>query len=171
PRKGMLIVAFPAAYYALSGSGLTVFARYMLPMIPFLCLMAGYAVCEAAGAAAAYFGRPHWASALATIGVLGVLWPSARSVVEFDRLLQRPDSRLIARQWIEARFPPGTTIAQLGPEGSYVFHNEPQEIQYQTVKSVEAGARPRVVIVPSSPLLRDAPAVEEMSVLEQSYDL
>jgi len=171
PRKGILIAAFPATYYALSGSGLTVFARYMLPMIPFLCLTAGYAVCEVASAAATYVRRPHWASALATIGVLGVLWPSARSVVQFDRLLQRPDSRLVARQWIEARFPAGTTIAQLGPEGSYVFHNEPQEIQYRTVTSVEAGTEPRVVIVPSSPLLRDAPAVEEMSVLERNYDL
>jgi hypothetical protein len=47
PRKGLLVALFPVTYYLLVGSG-TVFARYMLPVVPFLCLAAGYAVTEAA---------------------------------------------------------------------------------------------------------------------------
>ena len=38
PAKGMIVVAFPVAYWSVIGSGYTVFARYILPVVPFLCL-------------------------------------------------------------------------------------------------------------------------------------
>ena len=128
-RRGILVALFPVAYYALIGSGRTVFARYILPAVPFLCLTAGYFVVTTAAVVTSYLHRPRWRIPATTVMTAAVLWPSLLSVIAFDRLIAREDSRVLARRWIEARFAPGTTIAQLGlPPGhaGYVY------IHYET---------------------------------------
>ena len=47
PREGVMVALFPVAYYAVIGSGYTVFAHYILPVVPFLCLTAAFAVVNA----------------------------------------------------------------------------------------------------------------------------
>ena len=44
PRAAVFVLAFPIPYYLVLGSGLTVFVRYMIPIVPFLCLTAAVAV-------------------------------------------------------------------------------------------------------------------------------
>ena len=63
-RKGALVAAFPLSYYLLVGSGYTVFVRYIIPVVPFLCLTAGYAVTEAAAWVSARAGRAFWKPAV-----------------------------------------------------------------------------------------------------------
>ena len=92
PRRGVLVALFPIAYYLLIGSGRTVFARYILPVVPFLCLSAGYAVSCAAAWMTRSMGRPSWRVATTWVMALAVVWPSLRSVVAFDRLLAQEDS-------------------------------------------------------------------------------
>ena len=38
----MMVFLFPIAYYAVSGRGYTVFVRYMIPVLPFLCMAVSY---------------------------------------------------------------------------------------------------------------------------------
>src|SRR5262249_25662584 len=64
PRVGALVAVFPVSYYLLLGSGYTVFARYMLPVVPFICLTAAYAVNEAGRWLSAYLDRPDYAPAI-----------------------------------------------------------------------------------------------------------
>jgi hypothetical protein len=172
-RKGVLVALFPAAYYGLLGSGYTVFTRHMTPVVPFLCLTGGYFVSELASWIAVRLGRPAWRTALTAVAVVAVLWPSARSVVTFDSLLARDDSRLIARRWIEQRFPAGTTIAQIAPDGGVVFLHDQSEIAYRTsVELSRAGDRPAVVIVQSSPLRPPPDNIGEVeAVLRADYTL
>jgi Dolichyl-phosphate-mannose-protein mannosyltransferase len=40
-RDGVMLAIFPITYYLVIGSGYTTFARYILPVVPFLCLGAG----------------------------------------------------------------------------------------------------------------------------------
>jgi hypothetical protein len=172
-RKGTLVALFPVSYYVLLGGGYTVFARHMIPVVPFLCLTGGYAVVEAASSIADRLRRPGWRSVLTAIALGVILWPSARSVVLFDRLLARDDSRLIVRRWIEHRFPEGTTIAQIAPDGGVVFWRDESEVTY--VLSTElnnANARPAVVIVQSSPLRPPPDNMNEVkAVLDREYTL
>ena len=63
-RKGTLVALFPVSYYVLLGGGYTVFARHMIPVVPFLCLTGGYAVAETASSIAARLGRPAWRTTL-----------------------------------------------------------------------------------------------------------
>ena len=84
PRTAVLVALFPVTYYAVLGSGLTVFTRHMIPMVPFLCLTAGYFIAESASWVATLARRPRWRPALAALGVAGALLPSVYSVVMFD---------------------------------------------------------------------------------------
>ena len=171
PRTGVLVALFPVSYYVLLGSGYTVFTRHMIPVVPFLCLTAGYFIAEAAGWLATRVGRPGWQPALAAVGVVAALWPSVRSVVTFDTLLARPDSRLLARLWVEQRFPPGTTIAQIGPEGSRLFLHDESEVKYTTIDFTRDGPRPEIVVVPSSPVIEKPDLAGMDQVLVSEYTL
>jgi hypothetical protein len=173
-RKGTLVALFPVSYYLLLGSGYTVFARYMLPVVPFLCLMAGYALAEGARWIALRTRRPNLSPIAATAGVALLLWPSAYSVVHFDRLISRTDSRLMARWWVERQFPKETTIAQLGSEGGHVFlfERDRSENKYVKVDFRRRGVRPDLVIVQSSPLMPAPPELADMErTLSRDYEL
>ena len=169
-RRGILVALFPVAYYVLTGSGRTVFARYILPAVPFLCLTAGYFVATTAAALTDYLRRPQWRVAVTTLMTAALLWPSALSVIAFDRLIAREDSRVIARRWIEARFAPGTTIGQIPlsiGSSSHLYIN--YETDYQ-LPDITSTSRPEVVVVLSSPL--GGPNPDKMpSWVERDYDL
>jgi hypothetical protein len=171
-RKGALVALFPVSYYALLGSGHTVFARYMLPVVPFLCLTAGYAVTEGSWWLAARIRRPSWAPIIVSLGVVGLLLPSAESVVKFDRLIARTDNRLLARRWVEQRFAPGTTIAQVGPESGHVFLHDDDEVRYVSAEFTQRGVGPDLVIVQSSPLMRHPPNLGRLEqILATDYQV
>lgn len=166
-RRGILVALFPVAYYALTGSGRTVFARYALPLVPFLCLSSGYLVATIAAAVTNYLRRPAWRIAATTAMTAAVLSPSTLSVIAFDRLIAREDSRVLARRWVEARCAPGTTVAQLGPPSGHLY------IFYETtylLTDTTSTPRPTLVVVVSSPL--GSPGLESVSPwLEREYDL
>jgi hypothetical protein len=173
-RRGVLVALFPVTYYALLGSGYTVFTRHMIPVVPFLCLTSGYFVAECAAWIAACARRPECRTALAAAVVILLLWPSARSVVTFDTLLARDDSRLLVRRWIELRFPRSATIAEISPDGGLVFlPYEGGSLPYTLSRELSrTGPRPDIVIVQSSPLRPPPDNIGELQgVLDADYTL
>ena len=153
PRKGLLVAVFPFSYYLVLGSGRTVFARYMMPVIPFLCLAAGYAVTEAASWLAARAGRPRLAPLIAAAGVIVVVWPSAQSVIAFDQLISIDDNRLIARRWVERHIPKDATMAQIGATSGHVFLHDAYETRYRRMSVRNRRNRPDLIIVQTSPII------------------
>lgn len=173
-RKGVLVGLFPVTYYALLGSGYTVFTRHMIPVVPFACLTAGYFASECAAWIAARARRPEWRAAVTAAAVVLLLWPSAVSVVKFDELLARDDSRLIVRRWIEQHFPGRTTISEISPDGGLVFlPYEGTSIPYTlSLDLTRKGPRPEIVIVQSSPLRPPPDNMPEVkAVLDTDYSL
>jgi hypothetical protein len=112
PVSTLIVGSFPAAYYIVAGASANVFVRYMIPVIPFLCLFAAAFVDVAAGAARRRLGVPR--SLAVTLLALAVIAPSARSVVQFDTVLAREDSRMVAAEWVQANVPRGATIFESG---------------------------------------------------------
>ena len=84
----------------------------MIPVVPFLCIFAGYGVSEFSAAVAGWL-RARRAVIAAVCGV-AVIAPSALSVVRFDRLLAKEDSRVIAARWIQEQIPSGSSIYMSG---------------------------------------------------------
>jgi 4-amino-4-deoxy-L-arabinose transferase-like glycosyltransferase len=167
-RRGVLVALFPLAYYLLVGSGRTVFARYILPAVPFLCLTAAYAVAAAAAWFTGALHRPRWLIPITMAMASVVISPSILSVVAFDRLLAREDTRVIARRWIEERFAPGATVAQVGPSNGHVYVD--YENRYVLSNAISA-ERPTLVIIVSSPLPGSPNLARLAPLLDREYDL
>jgi len=94
----------------LSAADRGVSERYMLPMTPALWLLAARGVVALGG------GRA-W---LQTLLVLLVVTPSAFHIVRMDYTLSRPDSRVTAKQWLEAHAPDGARLLVDGMRFRYI---------------------------------------------------
>lgn len=113
PGTALVLGVFPVAYYAVVGMGHNVFVRYMVPVVPFLCLFAAYAVTELARllSRASSAGRePLIAGALS----LAIVAPTAASSIQFDYLLAQDDNRNVAARWVQQQVPPGSSIYTAG---------------------------------------------------------
>jgi 4-amino-4-deoxy-L-arabinose transferase-like glycosyltransferase len=99
-RLGLLLVAFPVCFYLYMGAQGRFFGRWLLPIYPALCVLAGYAlvtlsarrVAVLAGLTALVCAQGAWAS------------------VHVDRVLGREDTRAQALDWIHANVPRDAAI-------------------------------------------------------------
>ena len=112
-RASGVVLAFPLAYFLVAGSGYRVFARDMVPMLPFLCISAAWLTSTAVGAIVPARRRAAraWATAAAALAIVA---PSARNVVLLDRVLKRTDNRVIAARELPALIPPGSLVYHSG---------------------------------------------------------
>jgi hypothetical protein len=112
PRHAFVVFLFGAGFYASIGSGQTVFFRYVLPLVPILCLPAAVATARSAAWLAARRGFNRTAVlcvltiAVAGVGLLNCVW--------FDVLLSRTDSRVLAARWLATRVKAGESLHDAG---------------------------------------------------------
>ena len=153
-REGVMVASFPIAYYLVIGSGYTTFARYILPVVPFLCLAAAAMstwlpafLSAVAPSAKAEAGRSAWLLALVIVA------PSAWSTFQFDRLLARTDTRVLAENWVIAHYPDGAQIGEMG-RGSTKLHFVPPQpgipSSYRSLAVDEDPGEPDILVVPTS---------------------
>ncbi|MBN1223601.1 MAG: glycosyltransferase family 39 protein [Candidatus Aminicenantes bacterium] len=118
--REIILFSLPLVLFAIIGSWKAIAVRYMLPMIPFLVLIAGYFLdliltkserLAAKSHPDAHPVRKKKALISATI-VLLILLPSAYRVFRFDLSLTQADTRTIALRWIEENIPEGSFIAR-----------------------------------------------------------
>ena len=89
PRAAVVFIAFPARLFRTHRRGQTAFARYILPIVPFLCLAAAYATIEGARWAVTPSARPLAVRPLTVLLAGLIAAPSIWSVVQTNRLLSR----------------------------------------------------------------------------------
>lgn len=112
-RQAIVLLAFPLPYFAVIGSWSSRFERYTLPLLPFLALLAAVALVAGArwvrerGGGFAARCRPG----LALAAVTGLLVaPEVVRMVHYHLLLTRPDTRVLATEWIESAIPSGARL-------------------------------------------------------------
>jgi len=110
-RRSAILLSFPIAYYVVAGEGMTVFARYMIPVLPFLAIAAAWAVVTMVRAAVPA-GRTRMRHAVLTASVVALIAPSAARVVAVDRLLTRTDNRVLVARALRDLIPPGDSFFQ-----------------------------------------------------------
>jgi len=91
----LVVLAFALAAYASVGSGYTVFFRYVLPIVPIVCLSAAVGLRHLARRA----GFEPRAAGLLAVALAG--W-AVVNCIWFDALLARKDTRVLAREWLDA---------------------------------------------------------------------
>ena len=104
--------AFALVFYASIGSGLSVFFRYVLPLVPIICLLAAVAVRHGGGWLAS---RTRLSAGAATLALTALVAgaPLVNSVW-FDLLLAKTDTRVLGADWLRAHVEPGDTLAEEG---------------------------------------------------------
>jgi hypothetical protein len=174
PPRGALVAIFPIAYYVVVGSGYTVFSRYILPVVPWLCLTAAFLVVEAARALALAIGRPQRRGVLTWGIAILVVAPSTASIIQFDHLLAIPDARVVAADWVREHFPKGTTIAEVGRRSTGLFflresNTVPSRYITMPFNDDENVGRPDVLIIPVSLFDPAAPIPERARAMASEY--
>lgn len=108
-RQSIVVLSFPLAYYVVMGSLETNFARYALPLVPFMALTAGWLTAAVGEQVSRYFRIRSAAPVAAALAVL-LAAPSARQVLLLNRILARPDTRVEAFEVLRHRVAPGDSI-------------------------------------------------------------
>jgi hypothetical protein len=113
-KQAIVLGAFAAVFYGLIGSGQTVFFRYVLPLVPILCLSAAVA----AEHAARWVASRTAVTPLAAAAVLGLVIGGTGLVnsVSFDVILSRTDSRVLAARWLAPLLRPEDSLWDSGSE-------------------------------------------------------
>lgn len=109
--EALVLFSFPLAYFLLIGKGNAVFLRYMIPVIPFLCISGAVFTAQVSDWLRQVL-RPRAVWFIDAILALLIVLPSLINIVHFDRLLAKTDSRLLARAWVYSQAQSGNSIYQ-----------------------------------------------------------
>lgn len=107
--RALPLAGFGVAYFYTLATHSIVFARYALPLVPVLCVLAAVPVLESVRALEQR-PRPRgarWALAAGTLAL--TVFFAAQSVI-WVRQFARPDTREIAAGWMKANLPAGARI-------------------------------------------------------------
>jgi hypothetical protein len=113
-----ILLAFPVPYFIVIGTWSSRFERYVLPLLPFLAILAALGLARLVGAARERLdgraGGPLRAMSPAAglaLAIALVVGPEVVRVVHWHVLFARPDTRQLAGAWIEEQIPSGARIA------------------------------------------------------------
>ena len=171
PWLAALILSFPVTFYAAMGSSQLAYARYMVPLVPFLCLTAAALIDGVADRLESVLAGRGVATAVAVTLATLVAAPTAAQSVAFDRLVARTDTRVLGARWIEARFPTGASLFQTGRAYGYLQprpHDRYPQVAFDERSGVfvaegrQLSAAPDLVVVLDSPLVIFSEAPEQL---------
>jgi hypothetical protein len=111
-RAGWVLGSFVLGFYLVVGSGYTVFYRYVLPLIPILCLVSAEG-CVFVVSKLQQWGGVSRQSAYGVV-LLVVLGPGLALSAWFDVILARTDTRVLAAEWLVDRVAPDDSLHDAG---------------------------------------------------------
>ncbi|MBI4042439.1 MAG: hypothetical protein HY391_03075, partial [Deltaproteobacteria bacterium] len=100
---------FPFLWYLYLSQATQVYSRYVLPMLPYLCMFAAATAAEWADWVRRY--RFSWERPVWVLLCFLLIVPNVFKSLALDILLMRKDVRIEAKDWIESHIPPGSKIA------------------------------------------------------------
>ncbi len=110
-KSGLVLLSFPLAWFLAMGRGSSAFYRYMLPLVPFLCIGAGLLVDSIPRVPD---DAPAWRRHLKIPVLLLLALPTAWSSLQVVSRMASGDTRAAMGGWIEANVPSEQTIVHGG---------------------------------------------------------
>jgi 4-amino-4-deoxy-L-arabinose transferase-like glycosyltransferase len=105
-----LLVVFPVIYfYTIAGRGL-IFGRYLLPLLPFVCMLAAIAVISGVSLLRRFDIPRTPRRVLITALTVAALLPPAWNAVSFDRTISQQSTQEVAYRWIIQNIPPKSRV-------------------------------------------------------------
>lgn len=111
-RHAFILAGFALPFYLAIGSGTTVFFRYIMPLVPLVCLLAAVGIRSLTGWISARTRLS--ARAVMTLLILLTAGPALVNCVWFDAVLARTDTRVLAADWLRQRLAPEHTLHDTG---------------------------------------------------------
>ena len=111
------ITAFVVVSVVQLGASSLAYTRYVTPLLPVLAVVTGGALAALTARVPAGGRRAALTAALLVALLVHPLHSSAR----FDQIAAQPDTRLLARSWLDEHVPSGTTVLVLGAPWPYTF--------------------------------------------------
>ncbi len=156
PRRPHLVLAvFTGVFFASIAVTTWVMPRYVLPLLPPLCVLAGDMVWRAARSA-----RREW---LAVPVGLACAAPGAVRSAELTRIMSRKDTRVLAADWVTANVPSTTRIAACRGYGAPDLPALPRQFPFYKVSEprctpeLAAPASARYLVTHEHPFLPWSP--------------
>ena len=113
-KQSAILLAFPLIYYLIFGEGYTVMVRYMVPIVPLICIMAAVGVVFASNKLEVFLSLQSLKNVAPLALAALVILQSAHAVIQVDRLLATRDNRLVAADWMNQNAAEGSSIYQTG---------------------------------------------------------
>ena len=107
-KKELLFLSFPILYFAIVGRWSVQSDRYILPIVPFLLVAAAYSLHSALEKIPL---RGIRQSIITGICALCLIIPPAAHIIQHKNFHRKPDTRALAKGWIERTVPQGSIIA------------------------------------------------------------
>lgn len=104
-RRALVLLPVVPLFVLYMGLQTRYFGRWMLPAFPILCLLAAYGAVRGADLLAARVRRPQIAAALTGVAVAALIAQAAVHSVHNDRVLSRPHTMNLAREWMFENVP------------------------------------------------------------------
>jgi len=107
-KKDILLLSFPAFFFLFVGSFLHYANRYIIPMFPFLAILAAVFVVE-------MISKIKWSKKgknfiIASLAI-GIIFIPGMKVVNFLHIMTEKGTGVSAKEWVEENIPPGSKIA------------------------------------------------------------
>ena len=132
--RALLLAIFPVVLFLYLCTAGRFFARWLLPTYPVLALLAGIAL---AGLAARVPGRPWLRAGVLAALLLAVLAQPIAADLRTGRLLNRDDTRVLAREFLLAELPRKARIVVEPADAARLLH----EAGGQGLQRAAGGAR------------------------------
>ncbi len=121
-----VMLSFPLSYFLAMSASHGHFGRYMIPLLPWLCVCAIEASLTVLPELWARITHRilaesrRAATLIGSIALVIIFIPNLAQSIRLDGLLLQPDTRTLAKEWIESNIPEGSRIAVEWP-----FHTPP----------------------------------------------
>lgn len=168
PQHTFIVASFAAAYYAIIGSGYTVFFRYVMPLVPIVCLFAAIATRHAAESIASRIlpagsHHPRVSGTILVALLMLVGGPSLLTSVRMDMALARTDTRVIAAQWLGPQLRPEHTLHDAGSDYTRLDLRDRRYHEWRFDPNTQSfghpeGLTPDWIVISDSPLVHYASA-------------
>lgn len=112
-KKALIVLAFPAAFYVITGRSYLALPRYAVPLTPFICLSAAVLVVFAVRRIRESYGQFNARVGLTVLAVLVIAQP-CYNLLRFDALLSTEDNRLRTVRLMKDSIPQGSSVYQPG---------------------------------------------------------
>lgn len=105
-----MVLAFPLLYFWFISGQRIVYARYLLPIVPSLCLLAAAAVISGVSLLRRYEVPRAPRTALIAGLTVAALLPPALTAIGFDRAIARTSTAALAYDWVRTNVPKDASI-------------------------------------------------------------